>query len=111
MLRRRFLALCGAAALSGCAYRDGPPIDVVQEPQGPYTLAAGDRSVVVRVRVIEVDKKKPEGPVAAFLCHADLVNLGIPVQLQRRVIARPYQGYYQLPEWTTAFACPRTKLE
>ena len=75
-----------------------------------YALSVADKSIIVRVKVIEGDKKRAEGPAAALLCHADLANLGIPVHSQHRVIARPYPLYYRLPEWKTAFACPCSKL-
>jgi len=101
MLRRRFLALCGAAALSGCAYRDGPPIDVVQEPQGPYTLAAGDR---LRIIVFGQDNLSNsyavDGGGRISMPLIGIVQAGgqTTAQLERTIEARLRNGFLREPK-------------
>jgi polysaccharide export outer membrane protein len=101
MLRRRFLALCGAAALSGCAYRDGPPLDVVQEPQGPYTLAAGDR---LRIIVFGQDNLSNsyavDGGGRISMPLIGIVQAGgqTTAQLERTIEARLRNGFLREPK-------------
>ena len=101
MLRRRFLALCGAAALSGCAYRDGPPLDVVQEPQGPYTLAAGDR---LRIIVFGQDNLSNsyavDGGGRISMPLIGIVHAGgqTTAQLERTIEARLRNGFLREPK-------------